>query len=177
MHTFIPTFTGGRFDILNPCASDIHIMDIAFGLARERRWAGQTATVLALSVAEHSIRVSRRLPPELRLAGLMHDAHEGLGLRDMPTPFKQCMPSYEELENRAMRAIFTAFDLPWPMPPEVKAADDFMAHWEARDLMKPAYEMPDAPPDLPDERLPEPMSEIAARIAFLDRFNELVALE
>lgn len=70
------------------------IETIAQSLAFTNRYNGSIGTY---SVAQHCVLVARQLPPELRLAGLLHDAPETY-LGDMPAPLKAYCPDYCNLE-------------------------------------------------------------------------------
>jgi hypothetical protein len=82
--------------------------------------------------------------------------------------------AYQVIEDRLMKVIADRFDLPWPMPEDVKKTDAFMLHWEQRDLMAP----PPAPWAgqgsvlLPKTKL-EPLHPVIAEYLFLKRFCEL----
>jgi len=54
----IETVSGVFFDISDPCADDIEIVDIAWGLSRQARFAGHTITSIPYSVAQHSLYVT-----------------------------------------------------------------------------------------------------------------------
>ena len=68
------TYTGIVFDLMNPDPDLITIKDIAHGLAFNCRWNGHTK--LYYSVAEHCVRMSIKVKPELKLTALFHDAEE-----------------------------------------------------------------------------------------------------
>ncbi len=132
---FITTFTGRKFHYLDPQPDEICIEDIAHALALTCRFGGMCREFY--SVADHSIRVAEILPPELRLAGLLHDAHEAY-LHDILRPIKQDMPIYREIANKIQDAIDLKFDT-WATATvyrnEIKAADNILLATEARDLM------------------------------------------
>lgn len=54
----IETVTGKFVDMLDPQVETIDVQDIAWGLSREPRFAGQTQTTLPYSVAQHSMVVA-----------------------------------------------------------------------------------------------------------------------
>lgn len=144
IHTQMPS--GRLLSLVNPKPEHIHFPDIAEMLAKTNRFAGGT-TGCAYSVAQHSCLVSDHLPPEARLAGLLHDAHEAV-LGDWVTPFKNAvqlcggtiaMGALQRLEKNMAAAIHHAAFHPWPLT-------EMTAHWikqedmaalatEKRDLM------------------------------------------
>lgn len=103
------TLSGAKIDFLKP--KNIKLEDLAVGLSRMPRYAGQTER--SYSVAQHSLFVAS-LVPELRLQALIHDAQEAF-LCDLPTPLKEAMrvlskgdSPYDELEWRMHKAICKA---------------------------------------------------------------------
>jgi hypothetical protein len=166
---WIQTFTGQRFRPLEPDPSTIRIEDIAHALGLLCRFNGHCR--FFYSVAEHSVRVSFLLPPELALAGLLHDAAEAY-LGDLPRPFKMWLPAFEEAENRLLRVILRHFGQSWPLADEVLRADDVLLATEMRDLMGE----PPAPWDLRQEPMVQhiiPLRAAQAEQAFIERFLEL----
>lgn len=148
---------------------------MAHGLANVCRFAGHTRQFY--SVAQHSYHVSYLVPPEYALEGLLHDAHEAF-VGDMPTPLKRLLPDYAALEHRVEDAVLARFGLARPLHPSVKAADLRMLATEQRDLLPPHD----------DEwallRNVEPCSDPihpwppeSARLAFLQRYHELIRLK
>ena len=163
------TYTSKQFWLLDPDPSDVCIEDIAHALSLQCRFNGHCREFY--SVADHSIRVSRLVPPEHAMVGLMHDATEAY-TGDVTSPMKRVVPEFEIIESKVWAAIAHAFGLPLKMSPEVKQADLVMLSTEARDLMgpRPAKWM-DMPEPL-DETI-RPMSPDEAEAAFLLRFEEL----
>jgi len=172
----IPTNAGSRICLWRPEPDTFHIEDIAAGVARKFRWSGQSD----LTVAEHSVSVSKRLTGVEAQWGLMHDAAEAF-LPDVPRPLKKRLlvrvpagrhsfklHTFDVLESRVLRAISIRFGLPWPIPPAVTKADDMEMAREARDL----FGAPDT------DAYPEPLGvpivlPLTAEELFLRRFNEL----
>lgn len=116
--------TGGRFYPLRPDPASITLYDIASGLSRECRYGGQLERLEFYSVAEHCVHLSRAVPRELARWALMHDASEGLGIKDICRPIKPAMgPGYEAAEDGVLRAVAVRFGLPWPIPEELKVWD------------------------------------------------------
>jgi hypothetical protein len=166
---WIQTYSGRRFDPLEPRPEQIEIVDIAHALSLLCRFKGHCLKFY--SVAEHSVRVSRALPPDDALWGLMHDAAEAY-LSDVPRPLKARLPGFQEAEDRLLELIAAKFGLGWPMPEAVARADALLLSTEARDLMAPPPESwgLDVAP-LPGKITPWPAPE--AEASFLRRFGEL----
>lgn len=121
---------------LSPRAEDIEIDDIAYALAGEYRFGGHCKP--RVSVAEHSVAVSRGVPPEHALWGLLHDASEAY-LRDIARPVKLLpeLSAYRDAEELVMRAVADRFGLSWPMPECVKIADNAALRTERDAVMRP----------------------------------------
>ena len=98
MKTTMHTFSGKLFDFANVQVDQIDIADIARGLARQCRFAGQT--VRFYSVAEHSIHcasLARQLGAGIgiQLGCLLHDGHEAY-TSDLVRPLKVALLRMEE---------------------------------------------------------------------------------
>jgi 5'-deoxynucleotidase YfbR-like HD superfamily hydrolase len=110
--------SGRRLDLLDPSPLDVEIEDIAHGLARVARWNGQTLGSEIFSVAQHSLLVEAiadhlepRMPPDWRLAVLLHDAPEYV-IGDIISPFKAVIgDAYKAVESRLLAAIHIRFGL------------------------------------------------------------------
>ena len=168
------TFSGRQFWPLDPRAEEILIEDIAHSLSLQCRYAGHT--LVFYSVAEHSIRVSRACDSRNALWGLLHDAAEAY-LVDLPRPIKRFSSlgdHYTLIERLLMRVVCAHFGLPELEPLDVKAADEFLMHWEARDLMAP-HPVPWTGEGglLPAERI-SPMGPLKAEEAFLSLYHDLM---
>lgn len=126
------THSGQRVDLRDPDPACVTLDDIARALAVCRRFAGA-----GISVAEHSVIVTRRLreqghPPDVQLAGLLHDAAEAY-TGDVIAPFKALIRGHRTLEARIDEAILHALghaglDL---HNPTVKQADRWAIPQEA----------------------------------------------
>lgn len=130
LEPWIETFSGKKFYFLDPTPEMIDIEDIAHSLSRQCRFSGHLSKFM--SVAEHSVNVSKLSFDQL--SGLMHDASEAY-LLDIPSPVKQYLANYKELENRIMDAIATRYNFQWPLPPDVKDADAAQLVIEAKYLL------------------------------------------
>lgn len=169
MSHWIQTFSGKRFAPARPLPELFDIRDIAHSLSLLCRFNGHCRVFY--SVAEHSVRVSRLLPDRLARWGLLHDLGEAY-LGDLPRPIKAQFPLFVEIEENLLTIAASVFGLPWPMPPEVKAADDVLLATEFRDLMAPM----DDPWPLSRPPLDEPirvMTSLEAEQAFLARYHAL----
>lgn len=105
---FVETRSGKRVSVQNPRPDQFDIKDIAYALSNTCRFNGHCAGFY--SVAEHSVAVALRLPRNLRLAGLLHDATEAY-LGDIPSPIKQFLPDYKLIEARFERALQAKFGI------------------------------------------------------------------
>ena len=172
---WITTHSGRQFFPLSPREEDIEIEDIAHHLSLINRFSG--ATREPYSVAEHSVRVSYLLPPNLALWGLLHDAPEAYIL-DMATPIKMNTNLgfvYRGVEKGIMRVICRKFGLSEEEPPEVKIADRIMLVTEKRDLLIHNPKHPSW--NIEAEPLRDFIHQVTwrkAKIAFMERFVEAV---
>lgn len=135
LEPWIETHSGKKMYFLDPTPDMIDIDDIAHSLSLQCRFSGHTSRFY--SVAEHSINVASELADEgleIQLQGLLHDASEAY-LLDVPSPVKQYLGGYKEMEEKLMRAIFTKFGVKWPMSIMVKEADHVMLKREAKVLI------------------------------------------
>lgn len=144
---WIQTYTGRAVRPLHLRPEDVDIRDIARHLSMLCRYAG--AVHRFYSVAEHSVRVARRVWELTRdvqktRKALIHDATEAY-LVDVPAPVKRSwwMWGYRRAERRAAEAISLALGVLVDEPAEVKAADVEMLGTEARQLKAPVH--PDWP--------------------------------
>lgn len=131
---YLETYTGVKFTPMSPDPDQIRIEDIAHSLSNLCRYAGHCREFY--SVAQHSILVAELCSQENRLWGLLHDASEAY-LADIPRPVKIHLPEYKRIESDVLAAVAVAFDLPWPIPDEVKDVDDRILKTEHRDVIMP----------------------------------------
>lgn len=105
---WILTYSGQKFNAINPHPDTVVIEDIAHALSHQCRFSGHSKRFY--SVAEHSYLLSLAVPPEYAMAALMHDASEAY-LVDVPRPIKPFLTNYYDLEEGVMEAIKQKFDL------------------------------------------------------------------
>lgn len=104
------TFSGRRFWPLAPRVEDIHLEDVAHGLAMTCRYGGHTR--FFYSVAEHCLIVSRYVPAELALEGLLHDTSEAwLGDMVRPLKYQDAMIEFRKAEKEIERCVAEKFGL------------------------------------------------------------------
>lgn len=161
--------SGFVLDLLAPDATGLPIADIALCLASQPRWGG--AARPWYSVAEHSVMVSRLVPPALAYAALLHDCEEFLG--DWPSPVK-VMLGRRYVRDRvlpvkqALRRRF-GFD---DDHPAIKHADLVSMATELRDLLPPAWiDWGHLPAPHPDRIVP--VGPERAYTLFLERYEQL----
>lgn len=166
---WLQTYTGRAFWPLDPRVEDFDIEDIAHALAHVCRFSGHCRSFY--SVAEHSVWVSRIVPPAYALAGLLHDGAEAY-MADIARPLKPSLTNFKALETAIEARLAEAFGVEYPWPLAVKVADDAMLAAEAAQLM--------GTPPRP-WALPQPaagvrvlgLSPAVAKAVFLDRFDDL----
>lgn len=138
---WIQTYSGRQFWPLDPRASEIHLVDIAAALSRECRYGGHCLRFY--SVAEHCVLMVRAARNDGGWGNaalstlLLHDASEGLGLRDIPRPLKADLVNYKAIEADIMDAVAVRFGLLWPMPPALKDYDERIGLTEKAQNMAP----------------------------------------
>lgn len=156
--TWLQTYKGRKFDLINPSPILIDAEEIAVCLSRICRFGGHCEDFY--SVAQHSVFVCDLVEDEtLKLPALLHDAHEMYwGFGDIQRPAKALLPlvaqDFLELhEARINLAIANRFGFEAELfeHPEIKHADNVALATEARDLMEnpPAAweELPEPYPD------------------------------
>lgn len=173
--TWIQTYTGRAFDLLNPKPADVCLDDVAHALARLGRFTGHAKGFY--SVAQHCWHVSQMVPPECALWGLLHDAAEAY-VGDVSAPLKWAMrhlggkahPFYT-IEKRVEAAVLDHFGLVGEEPAAVKEADLRMLMTEARELLGPTprpWSIPYEPYDMGLIALPPDDAERFFRARFAE---------
>lgn len=173
-YPWIQIADGSDFEPYHCTKDDISIEVIAAALSKLCRFSGHTKRFY--SVAEHSIHVSNLLPAELKLAGLLHDAHEALtGFGDVVNPMKTLDLKMLEKSIDFQIALHFGIDHNLFYHELVKEADLRMLHTEKVFIMKKCardwnIEMP-GPIDLDLMKLQG--SPETAEWNFLNHFNKL----
>ena len=133
------TSTGMELNFLDTSVESITLSDIAEGLSKCARYAGQTPGKF-YSVAEHSVLVSRLVPRDLKRAALLHDASEAF-TGDVSSPLKSLIGSvFTNIEDQITYKVFKAFQVPVYddedyIHPDIHKADHLMFLKERAELM------------------------------------------
>jgi hypothetical protein len=170
--SWMQTVSGRAYWPLDPRPEEVSITDIAHSLGNMCRYAGHCEEFY--SVAEHSILVSKILPPHLALQGLLHDATEAY-LVDVPRPVKHtpAFDEYRRIEDMNWRvAIAPAFNLPLELDPLVHEADNAVLLAEKDAIMTEAPFPWDVPGTAADVIIHCHAPHVAREL-FIERFIEL----
>ena len=140
MSEYITTYTGKHFEPTNPDSELIRIEDIAHALSMICRGNGHVKTFW--SVGQHCIccareAAARGFPNRMVLACLLHDASECY-MSDVPTPFKNELPEYQEQEEHLLSMIYEKFlgsDLTEEEQKELKEIDHAMLWYDLEHLL------------------------------------------
>ncbi|RWM90033.1 MAG: hypothetical protein EOR84_22755 [Mesorhizobium sp.] len=155
--------------LINPLdfkPEDVDIPVALRSLSRLPRYGAQTNTTYR--VAEHVVKLYRRVPKHLRKAALLHDLSEGFGLLDLPHPIKRAIDGYSEIEKRMLRVIFAAKDEPWAHMEELEQYDRRMCQDEMLQVFDEPWDIGLEPlGDIEIEYWSEGLCEVELRIAFL----------
>jgi len=144
MSTHMITAHGAEYHLAGAYGSDnaISIDTIAHALAQINRFTGHAKR--PYSVAEHSLLCADiaerlQLSPFVRLAALMHDAHEAY-VGDVSSPAKQAIgqgwKDFEDIHTRAVRRHFGMLPVFTNARAQIHQCDLVALATERRDLMK-----------------------------------------
>lgn len=126
----LQTFSGRFFWPLEPHEDEVHVEDIAHGLACEYRYGNHSP--YPYSVAWHSVVLSQVVPDHLKKVALMHDAPEAY-IKDIPRPIRSQEPfktEYEKIDKKLQKVIFSAMELDESLLKELLDYDIRMSHTE-----------------------------------------------
>lgn len=166
-------FGGTYFYILDPRPEDIHLVDIARHLSKLCRFTGGVSEFY--SVAQHSVMVSKLVPPEHAKWGLFHDAAEAY-IGDISRPLKIALESVapgviRAIDDKITAAIAERFNLGPEPHAIVKHADNVALATEKRDLKHVGTPWPNMPKPT-DERI-VPLDHERAFHQFMVRYTEV----
>lgn len=168
---------GRRVSLTDPRPQDTAtVTGAAVALAYSHRFNGSMGQC---SLAAHSVRVADSLPPQYRLAGLVHDLGE-IVTGDIPSPLKPLCPGIVEIEHTWRRRLLTQWlgledgtrldaECEHPLVKEMDAADYFgeLEH-NLANLRKLQERLVDG--EIFDRRGPSPLREAST---WINRFREL----
>jgi len=139
---YIITYTGRKFNLLEPRLEMIDFRDIAHSQAMQCRWTGHTK--FHYSIAQHGYYCSFLGPEETALKRLVHDCSESY-IGDMNRPLKHYTnagDAYRIVEWPIQNLIYEAAGVPGPEDRSVKIADEAMLYAEQQQLLPPiSFEM------------------------------------
>lgn len=166
------SIVGGQFfDLLSPSTSEYDIYSIAIPLSNLCRYTGHVTKFY--SVAEHSVLVSKIVPPKYALEGLLHDASEAF-VGDVSSPLKKLLPVYKDIEDEVQKDIAKRFSLVYPFPEEIHKADKQL-YWSERKIIAPAVDTLWHKEFRASRKVePQGWSPSIARKKFISRFNEIM---
>lgn len=146
--TWIHTYSGRRFDLLDPKPDQVALVDVVHALSHIRRFTGHCRWG-GMTVAQHSLGVERLVSLSggadlrARRAALFHDAHEAY-VGDRSYPLKEAVrlvheshhptgnAGADDIEDRAQAVVRRRFEAECPAAKAViKRADLQMLAYEA----------------------------------------------
>ena len=167
---YLLTYSGKRFCLQAPDATQIDIKDIAHGLAYQCCHNGQTSHFYSL--AQHSMLVASQVTAQHRLAALLHEAAAAY-FGEMARPLRQLMPDFPALEKKVMAAVGEKFSIADFHVGAIRRAHLIALATEERDVHPGTGGtslLPSAPAPIP--RRIDFMSPEEARYQFIERFLE-----
>lgn len=132
---WIETYTGIKFDILDPQPDMIRIEDIAHAGSQVNRFAGHCR--FPYPVTQHSRLGSYIIEEQFALDFLLHDSSESF-IGDVTRPLKHFSvvgDEYRKVEAKVQGVICDVFGISRTEPPQVKAIDNAMLYAEKEQLM------------------------------------------
>lgn len=168
--SWIQSYNGIKFDLINTTKDMIDINDIAHALSLICRFNGHCKEFY--SVAQHCVLMSELIEPEFALEALLHDASEAY-IADLVRPIKPYVGDYGIIEANLMQSIYRAFgmDLTFECNDKVKVADNRMLFTEKAQITK--HQLDWGWSAEPYDITITCWSPAEAETRFLNRFNEL----
>ena len=136
---WIQTYTGKKFSLLDPQPEDICIEDIARALSMTCRFGGHVKKFY--SVAEHSLEMVKLVPSPHGLHALLHDAGEAY-IGDITSPVKSLINGISRVEDAALDAIESVFELNWQL-----SGKQQIHYWDMRLLLTERNQLMGPPPE------------------------------
>jgi len=145
---YITTYTGKKFDPLEPNIENLDIRDIAHSLSLTCRGNGHVKQFF--SVGQHCVScakeaAARGCSKRVVLACLLHDASEAY-MSDVPRPFKEVLPEYVEAEEKLINIIMEYY-LGNPLSKSeqdlVKQIDDDLLYYDMIELLGVSQDGPE----------------------------------
>ena len=168
---WMQTYSGRKFWPIDPIASEVYIEDIAHALSMMCRYNGHCN--FFYSVAEHSVLVSKNVPKEYALWGLLHDASEAY-IADIVRPAKRFIDGYKSIEDKIMQSVCERFSLRHCMPECVRIADNSILADEMDQVMGPKPDTWKTDYQKLGVKI-KGMHPKEAENAFLDRYHSIVS--
>lgn len=166
-------------DLFYPLDPDPEIMTpevISSGLSNTCRFGGQCKAFY--SVAQHSVLVAALSPEDMDAQkwALLHDAEEGFGLPDLPSPLKPSFPEVVEAQDRLAQAVALRYGLKMSLKKLVKPADRMALAIESKVLKigksKSYWDMEDLP-NIPQDVELIPFSSKRSNTVFLEAWDRV----
>lgn len=124
---FLELPDGTKFNPMEPTAEGITRSNIFYALSNGCRFGYLVREFY--SIAQHSVIVAYLAgldhPGDLDVqkAALLHDADEGFGMPDLPSPLAPYFPEYKKAQKRIGDLVFSVMDVPLEKKALVKRAD------------------------------------------------------
>jgi 5'-nucleotidase len=141
---WIETYSGLKFDVLDPQPDMICIEDIAHAGSQMNRFTGHCR--FPYPVTQHERIGSYIIEPEFALDFLVHDSVESY-IGDMNRPLKHFSiagDEYRKVEAKIWKVVSHVFGVAEIEPTRVKEVDNQMLHAEKQQLMPCTYSLGDA---------------------------------
>ncbi|MBR2045999.1 MAG: hypothetical protein IJ958_07685 [Agathobacter sp.] len=175
---YITTYTGKKFDPLEPNMDAVDIRDIAHALSLTCRGNGHVKQFF--SVGQHCVYCAleaeaRGYSKRVILGCLLHDASEAY-MSDVPRPFKVVLHEYVEAEDKLIDLIYTKFlgsTLTEEEKKLVSVIDDDILYFDMIELLGVPQDGPEPKLKIELDYSVQPFEEIER--AYIDVFQRVIA--